>query len=70
MNITDSEVRRRLRTGEDSQWEFKQIEFSDDHSKSPRRDDLADEMIAFANAENFRKSRRSRLLPSAESSLR
>ena len=50
MNITDAEVRRRLQLGEDSRWEFKQIEFSGDHPKSPRREDLADEIAAFANA--------------------
>lgn len=50
MNITDEDIRRRVRLGEDSKWEFKQIEFSGDHPKSPRRDDLADEMAAFANA--------------------
>ena len=50
MNITDAEVRRRLQLGEDSRWEFKQIEFSGDHPKSSRREDLADEMAAFANA--------------------
>ena len=47
---TDSEIRRRLRLGEDSGWEFKQIEFSGDRPASPRREDLADEMAAFANA--------------------
>lgn len=50
MNITDEDIRRRLQLGKDSEWEFKQIEFSGDHPKSPRRDDLADEMAAFANA--------------------
>ncbi len=49
MNITDSDVRRRLQLGEDSRWEFKQIEFINDHPKSPSRDDFADEMTAFAN---------------------
>lgn len=50
MDITDEDIRRRLQLGEDSKWEFKQIEFSGDHPKSPRRDDFADEMAAFANA--------------------
>ena len=50
MSVTDAEIRQRLRLGEDSGWEFKQIEFSDDRPTSPRRDDLADEMAAFANA--------------------
>ena len=48
--MTDSEIRQRLRLGEDSGWEFKQVEFSGDRPTSPRREDLADEMAAFANA--------------------
>ncbi len=50
MNATDSEIRRRLRLGEDSGWEFKRFEFRGDLPTSPRREDLADEMVAFANA--------------------
>ncbi|MYG68707.1 MAG: hypothetical protein F4199_01455 [Rhodothermaceae bacterium] len=49
MNITDEQIRQRLTMGEDGRWEFKQIEFNGDEPKSPRRDDLADEMGAFAN---------------------
>ena len=50
MNVTEAEIRQRLRLGEDSAWEFKQVEFSGDRPASPRRDDLADELTAFANA--------------------
>lgn len=50
MNWTDAQIRQRLRLGEDSGWEFKQIEFTGDRPTSPRQDDLADEMAAFANA--------------------
>ena len=50
MTVSDEEIRQRLRLGEDSAWEFKQVEFSGDRPTSPRRDDLADEMVAFANA--------------------
>ena len=50
MAISDTEIRRRLRLGEDSAWEFKQIEFNGNRPMSPRRDELADEMAAFANA--------------------
>ena len=50
MKLTDEGLRQRLRLGEDSGWEFKQIEFSGDRPTSPRREDLADEMGAFANA--------------------
>ncbi len=50
MTISDEDIRRQLRLGEDSRWEFKQIEFNGDIPTSPRRDDLADELGAFANA--------------------
>lgn len=50
MRMTDAEIRQRLRLGEDSGWEFKRIEFSGDRPTSPRREDLADEMAAFTNA--------------------
>ncbi|MBC6436704.1 MAG: putative DNA binding domain-containing protein [Rhodobacteraceae bacterium] len=49
--ITDDEIRRQLRLGEDSRWEFKQIEFRGNKPFSPKREDLADEIGAFANAE-------------------
>ena len=51
MTLRDEEIRQRLRIGEDSRWEFKQVEFSGDRPTRPSRADLADEMIAFANAE-------------------
>ncbi len=51
MNYTDQEIVRQIRLGEDSQWEFKQIEFSGNRPKSPSRNDLADEIAAFANAD-------------------
>ena len=51
MTIRDEDIRKRLRLGEDSRWEFKRIEFHGDAPISPRRDDLADEMGAFANAD-------------------
>ena len=50
MPFTAADISRQLRLGEDSGWEFKQIEFNGDRPVSPRRDDLADEMGAFANA--------------------
>ncbi|MXX27776.1 MAG: hypothetical protein F4Z82_20315 [Caldilineaceae bacterium SB0668_bin_21] len=37
MIYSDEEILRRLRLGEDSAWEFKQIEFSGDQTVSPRR---------------------------------
>lgn len=51
MTVSDSELRQRLSLGEDSAWEFKQVEFKGNRPISPRRDDLADELTAFANAD-------------------
>ncbi len=49
MNFSDEEIKRQIRLGEDSHWEFKEIVFSGNKPKSPSRDDLADELAAFAN---------------------
>ena len=51
MNFSDEEIKRQMRLGEDSHWEFKEIVFAGDDPKSPRRDDLADELAAFANTD-------------------
>ena len=50
MTISDTEIRQRLHLLEDSTWEFKRMEFKGNYLSKPRRDDLADEMVAFANA--------------------
>ena len=50
MTYTDDEVRRHLRLGEDSHWEFKEVVFAGDRPREPRRNDWADEIAAFANA--------------------
>lgn len=50
MSCSDSEVSRQLRLGEDSNWEFKQVDFKGNRPTRPRRDDWADEIAAFANA--------------------
>ena len=50
MSVSSVDIERQRRLGEDSRWEFKQIEFLGDRPKSPSRDDLADELAAFANA--------------------
>ncbi len=50
MTVSDERIRQRLELGEDSRWEFKQVEFAGSRPTSPARDALADEMIAFANA--------------------
>ena len=49
--IQEEDIRRQLRLGEDSQWEFKQVEFHGNTPTSPRRSDLADELGAFGNAD-------------------
>ena len=49
MTYSDEAIKRQLRLGEDSSWEFKAIEFAGKRPKSPRRDDWADEISAFAN---------------------
>lgn len=51
MNFSDEEIKRQIRLGEDSHWEFKEIVFSGNKPKSPSRDDLADEIAAFANTD-------------------
>ena len=50
MNYRVEEIESRLRSGEDSGWEFKQVEFSGDRPRRPTRSDWADEIAAFANA--------------------
>lgn len=49
MTLTSTDIERRLRLGEDSRWEFKEIVFVDSAVKAPRQRDLADELAAFAN---------------------
>ncbi len=51
MNFRAEEIKRRLRLGEDSAWEFKQVEFAGNRPVSPRRGDWADEIAAFANTD-------------------
>ncbi len=50
MTYSDEEIRSQLRLAEDSNWEFKAVEFAGNKPISPSRDDLADEIAAFANA--------------------
>ena len=50
MSYGDDDILRQLELAEDSRWEFEQIEFSGAEPKRPSRDDLADEIAAFANA--------------------
>ena len=51
MAYSDEEIARQLQLGEDSSWEFKAVEFAGNVPRSPRRDDFADEIAAFANAD-------------------
>lgn len=50
MNYTAKEVLDQIEAREDSRWEFKQVEFAGKKLRSPKRDVLADEIAAFANA--------------------
>lgn len=50
MSYRVEEIESQLRVGEDSGWEFKQVEFAGDVPKQPTRDDWADEIAALANA--------------------
>ncbi|MDD9973282.1 MAG: putative DNA binding domain-containing protein [Candidatus Poribacteria bacterium] len=51
MNFRNEDIKRQIRLGEDSYWEFKEIAFVGNVPKSPRRDDLADELAAFTNTD-------------------
>lgn len=48
--IQEDDIRRQLRLGDDSRWEFKRTGFTGQRPTNPRRDDLADEIGAFANS--------------------
>ena len=48
---SDEEIRSQLQLAEDSTWEFKAIEFGGNRPRSPNREDLADEIAAFANGD-------------------
>ena len=50
MPYSDDEIRSRLRLGEDSGWEFKEVDFRGDRPARDHRNDWADEVAAFANA--------------------
>lgn len=49
MKISDTDIQRQLEAGEDSLWEFKHVIFAGDEPEEPKRDQLADEVAAFAN---------------------
>ena len=49
MTHSNEDVRRHLKLGEDSDWEFKSVEFRGNRPVGPKRDVWADEIAAFAN---------------------
>ena len=49
--FSDEKIKQRIRLGEDSHWEFKQIDFAGNEPKSPSRDSFANEISSFANTE-------------------
>ena len=51
MKYSNADILCQLQLGEDSNWEFKQIEFAGNKPKSPKPDDWANEIAAFANAD-------------------
>lgn len=51
MTFDSDEIRSRLQLGEDSNWEFKAIEFTVNRPTGPSRSDWSDEIAAFANAD-------------------
>ncbi len=50
MTYTVREILDQIEAGEDSSWEFKQVDFAGNRLKSPKRAVLADEIAAFANS--------------------
>ncbi len=50
MTYSDEQIRLHLELGEDSNWEFREVQFAGTRPRSPSRDDWADEIAAFANA--------------------
>lgn len=48
--MNDQELIRRIRLGEDGGLELKEVRFNGKRIAGPRRDDLADDLAAFANS--------------------
>ena len=51
MKYPPGEILDRLALGEDSGWEFTEVRFAGERLKGPKRNDIADEMAAFANSD-------------------
>lgn len=49
--MNEPEILRHIRLGEDGRVEFKEVRFKGSRVDEPKRDDLADELAAFANSE-------------------
>ena len=45
------ELLSRLQTGEDGEWEFKEVRFRTTRLEAPKRNDIADEIAAYANSQ-------------------
>ncbi len=50
MKFSVQEIEHQLRSGRNSSWEFKQVEFAEDQPTLPTLNDWANELSAFANA--------------------
>ena len=50
MTYTVQDILDQIEAGEDSSWEFKQVEFAGTRLRSPKRAVLADEIATFANS--------------------
>ncbi|MDR1163243.1 MAG: putative DNA binding domain-containing protein [Candidatus Accumulibacter sp.] len=50
MRLTHAELLKKIRLGEDSYLELKEVRFAGDKLRGPSQDDLADELAAFANS--------------------
>lgn len=51
MKYPPEELLSRLRAGEDGEWEFKEVRFEGARLKAPKRNDIADEIAAYANSQ-------------------
>lgn len=51
MPFPDNEVERHIELGEDSGWEFKEVDFRGERVARPQLDTWADEIVAFANTD-------------------
>ena len=50
MKYSDIQIRNCLALGEDQNWEFMELDFKGNYLTSPSLNEIADEIIAFANS--------------------